>query len=257
MHPILFQIGPVSLRWYGVMIAAACITGFWLAQKEAQRKQIKIESIQDFFFISLIVSIVGARLYYIAFTDISLFWRNPSSVLAVWQGGIAIHGAILGGLLTAVIYTRRQKISFWKFSDTIAPSLILGQAFGRIGCFLNGDAHGYPTNLPWGMVYSNDSSAGQMYPGQILHPTQLYEMVIDLIIFIVLWNIRKQIKTDGRLFLLYVILYSVGRIFVEYFRADKLIYLGSISAAQSIGVFGILTALVLMVTLPSKDRMRT
>lgn len=253
MHPVLLQIGPITLRWYGFMIAVSCMTGLWIAQKEAGRKQIDPENIKDFFVVALLASIAGARLYYIAFTGFSLFWENPASILAVWQGGMAIHGAILGGLLTAVFYTRRHKISFWKFADTLAPSLILGQALGRIGCFLNGDAHGYPTDLPWGMIYNNESPAGMMYPGQPLHPTQLYEMVLNLIIFMVLWKIRKQIKTDGRIFLLYVILYSAGRIFVESFRADKLLYMGNFSVAQSIGVLGILTGLVLMTALPQKS----
>jgi len=120
MHPVLLQIGPITLRWYGFMIAVSCMTGLWIAQKEAGRKQIDPENIKDFFVVALLASIAGARLYYIAFTGFSLFWENPASILAVWQGGMAIHGAILGGLLTAVFYTRRHKISFWKFADTLA-----------------------------------------------------------------------------------------------------------------------------------------
>ena len=113
-------------------------------------------------------------------------------MIAVWKGGLAIHGAILGGLLIAVLYARKQKISFLKFVDTLTPSLILGQAIGRIGCFFNGDAYGYPTSLPWGIVYAPESPAGQMFPGQALHPTQLYEMFLNLIIFGILWKIRKN-----------------------------------------------------------------
>ena len=246
MHPVLMQIGPFTLRWYGLMIALACLAGLWLAKKEAVRKGIGKEKIDDFFLYVIIAAIIGARLYYIAFDDPTLFWRNPLSVFAIWQGGLAIHGAILGGLLTSVLYTWRQRISFWKFADRLAPSLILGQAIGRIGCFFNGDAHGYPTDLPWGVVYSPESPAGQMFPGQPLHPTQLYEMIFNLIIFGVLWKTRKKITRPGYLFLLYVILYSGARIFVENFRADKLIYGGNISAAQSIGIIGIVLGLILM-----------
>ena len=137
----------------------------------------------------------------------------------------------------------------------LAPSLILGQAIGRIGCFFNGDAHGYPTNLPWGLVYAPDSPAGQMFPGQALHPTQLYEMIFNLIIFGILWKMRKKINTNGQLFMLYLILYSAARFFVEHFRADKLTYFGNISAAQSVGIVGIVLGLLMLFVLKKKTRL--
>jgi phosphatidylglycerol:prolipoprotein diacylglycerol transferase len=253
MHPVLFQVGPLTLRWYGAMIATACLVGLWLAKKEAVRNGIEKQKIEDFFLFAIIAAILGARLYYVTFTDPSLFWNSPYSAIAIWEGGLAIHGAILGGLLVGIFFTRMYKLSFWKFADTLAPSLVLGQAIGRIGCFFNGDAHGYPTDLPWGMVYSPESPAGQMFPDQALHPTQLYEMVFNLIIFGVLWNFRKRIKTRGNLFLLYVMLYSAGRIIVEYFRADKLTFWNNVSAAQSIGVAGIAAALAIMLFLNKKS----
>ncbi len=244
MHPVLVQIGPFVIRWYSAMIILACLMGLWLARKEADRNGIDPKKIDDFFLYALIGAIIGARLYYISFYDPAQLWQDPFYVIAVWKGGLAIHGAILGGLLIAVLYARKQKISFLKFVDTLTPSLILGQAIGRIGCFFNGDAYGYPTSLPWGIVYAPESPAGQMFPGQALHPTQLYEMFLNLIIFGVLWKIRKKIKTRGLLFLFYVILYSTARIFVEQFRADKLTYFGNISAAQSIGITGIVLGLI-------------
>lgn len=252
MHPVLVQLGPLTIRWYGVMIALACVVGIWTAGREAERKGIAKENIYDFSTYAIIGAIIGARLYYLAFADWSQFWDSPFSVFAIWQGGLAIHGAILGGLIVGLLYTRKQEISFWKFADTVAPSLILGQAIGRIGCFLNGDAHGYPTDLPWGMVYSPESPAGQMFPGQPLHPSQLYEMIFNFIIFAILWKVRKKVKVEGHLFLLYVGLYSAIRIFVEQFRADKLIYGGNISAAQSIGIIGIILSVSLMLALNRK-----
>jgi phosphatidylglycerol:prolipoprotein diacylglycerol transferase len=253
MHPVLLQIGPLTIRWYGVMIVIACLTGLWLARKEAERKGIGKDKVDDFFPYAVIGAIICARLYYIAFDDPALFWKDPFHVLAIWQGGIAIHGAILGGLFACILFTRVKHVSFWKFADTLAPSLILGQAIGRIGCFFNGDAHGYPTKMPWGMIYSNESPAGQMFPGQALHPTQLYEMIFNLIIFGVLWKIRKKFKTSGNLFLLYLIMYSGGRILVEHFRADKLTYFNNISAAQSIGGIIIATAFILMFVIQRKS----
>jgi phosphatidylglycerol:prolipoprotein diacylglycerol transferase len=129
MHPVLIQIGPFVIRWYGAMIALACITGLWLAGKEAERKGIGKEKIDVFFLYAIIGSIIGARLYYLAFADLLQFWSNPLSIFAVWQGGLAIHGAILGGLLVGFTYARRKKISFGKFADTLTPSLILSLGF--------------------------------------------------------------------------------------------------------------------------------
>jgi phosphatidylglycerol:prolipoprotein diacylglycerol transferase len=252
MHPVLVQIGPFVIRWYGAMIILACFVGLWLAKKEAEKNDIDPKKIDDFFLYAIIGAIIGARLYYILFSDPAQLWKDPFFVIAVWKGGLAIHGAILGGLSIAVLYARKQKISFLKFADTLTPSLILGQAIGRIGCFFNGDAHGYPTSLPWGIVYAPESLAGQMFPGQALHPTQLYEMFLNLIIFGALWKIRKKINTSGLLFVLYIILYSTARIFVEQFRADKLTYFGNISAAQSIGILGILLGIILMWLLKKK-----
>ncbi|CAD7842764.1 MAG: Prolipoprotein diacylglyceryl transferase [Olavius algarvensis Delta 4 endosymbiont] len=253
MHPILFEIGPFTVRWYGAMIATACLVGYWVAKGEAQRNSIAIEKIEEFLLYAITAAVLGARLYYVTFTEPEIFWNDPLSVLAIWRGGLAIHGAILGGLLVSIIFTRIHNLSFWKFADTLAPALILGQAIGRVGCLFNGDAHGYPTDMPWGMIYATDSPAGQMFPDQPLHPTQLYEMVFNLIIFGILWKTRTKLKTNGHLFLLYVILYSVGRIIVENFRADRLTYLGNISAAQSIGVAGIFLALIFIVVLKRKS----
>jgi len=249
MHPILFEIGPFTLRWYGTMIATACLVGYWVARGEAQRKSIAVEKVEEFLLFAIVAAVIGARLYYVVFTEPELFWNDPLKALAVWRGGLAIHGAILGGLIVSIVFTRIHKISFWKFADTLAPSLILGQAIGRIGCLFNGDAHGYPTDMPWGMIYAPDSPAGQMFPDQPLHPTQLYEMIFNLIIFGILWKARTKLKTKGHLFLLYVIFYSIGRIIVEHFRADRLTYWENISAAQSLGFAGILVALILLIVL--------
>lgn len=257
MDPILLHIGPFAIRWYGVMIATACFVGLWVAGREAERKGIGKKTIQDYFLYVIIGALIGARLYYVAFSDPTSIWTSPLSLFAIWEGGLAIHGGILGGLAVTIWYTRRHKLPFWRFVDTMAPSLILGQAIGRIGCFFNGDAHGYPTTMPWGVRYSPHSPAGHMFPGQPLHPTQLYEMAFNFVIFFILWKLRKKIKVDGQLFLIYVILYSSIRIFVEYFRADRLTYFGTFSAAQSIGFMGIILGFSLMIGIKIKNHKPT
>lgn len=249
MHPILIELGSFTIRWYGVMIATAVLVGIWLAAREGVRKGFERQKIYDFVFYVIIAGVIGARVYYILFSDPSYYLTDPLKVLAIWEGGLAIHGAIIAGVIVAIWYTWKEKIPFWRWTDTFAPSLILGQAIGRIGCFFNGDAHGYPTTLPWGVVFAPDSCAGQMFPGQPVHPTQLYELGFNLAIFLILWKLRKQNFFDGFLFLLYAILYSSGRIFVEHFRADKLTYFGNISAAQALGMAAILFSLCMIIAL--------
>lgn len=252
VNPVLIQIGPFTLRWYGIMIALAIVTGVWLAGKEGARKGFDSGEIKDFAFFVILGGLIGARIYYVLFSDLAYFLARPFSLFAFWEGGLAIHGAIFGGLLVTIYYTTKKKIPFWKWADTLAPSLVLGQAIGRIGCFFNGDALGYPTDLPWGLVYSKASPAGQMFPDLPLHPTQLYELGFNLVIFLILWKLRKRHYFDGFLFLLYILLYSSARIFVEHFRADRLTFFGDVSAAQTVGVVGIILSVGLLLVLNRK-----
>ncbi len=253
MDPVLLQMGSFAIRWYGMMIALAVVVGVWLAGKEAKRKGYEPRSVNDFAFLVIMGGLAGARIYYVLFSDLRYFLAHPSHIFAVWEGGLAIHGAIIGGIFVTIYFTMTRKIPFWRWADTLAPSLILGQAIGRIGCFFNGDAHGYPTKLPWGLVYSKESPAGQMYPDLPLHPTQLYELGFNLLIFLVLWKLRKRNHFDGFLFLLYVLLYSSARIFVEHFRADRLTFFGDISVAQTIGVMGIIVSIGLLLMMSRKE----
>jgi phosphatidylglycerol:prolipoprotein diacylglycerol transferase len=256
MHPVLIELGSFALRWYGVMIATAIAVGMWLAGREGVRKGFEKQKIYDFYFYVILAGILGARIYYVLFSDLSYYLADPLKIFALWEGGLAIHGAILAGVLVTFWYTWKQRLPFWSWLDTFAPSLILGQAIGRIGCFFNGDAHGYPTSLPWGLVFSPSSCAGQMFPGQPLHPTQLYELGFNLIIFWVLWRLRRKSFFDGFLFLTYAILYSSTRIFVEHFRADQLTYWRNISAAQTLGFFVIATSVTTLIVLNRREKSR-
>lgn len=247
MYPVLFKLGHLTIRFYGVMIATAFIVGLYLARREAKRKGIEEESIVNFSLYALIAGIIGARLYYIAFYNLGNYLEHPAEIFSIWKGGLAIHGGIIGGLLTAIWFAKRWGISFWKLSDTLTPSLILGQAIGRIGCFLNGCGYGSPTRLPWGVVFPKGSPGDFEYGSQPLHPTQLYEMLLNFSIFLFLWKWRKKRKYDGYLFLLYLILYSGGRFLVEIFRGDSLYIWGtSLKSAQALGILTIIASLLIM-----------
>jgi len=208
MHPIIVKIGPFTIYSYGIMVAIAFLFGIFIARREAVRKNIKPGLVYDLGFYLLIGSIIGARIYYILFFGLKDFLAEPASIFKVWQGGLAIHGGIFGGIITSIIFSNARKISFWALADLIAPSIILGQAIGRIGCYLNGCCYGMPMMKP--------------LFGMERHPTQIYELILDFIGFLLLWDLRKKIRFKGGLFLLYLMTYSVIRIIVSQFRADNL-----------------------------------
>ncbi|MFQ5883191.1 MAG: prolipoprotein diacylglyceryl transferase [Candidatus Methylomirabilales bacterium] len=234
MYPILLKVGSFELRSYGVVIALAILAAYLLARREAARRGMDPRLVEDFTFFAILFGIMGARLYYIAFFDPGMFLRQPLMVLALWKGGLAIHGALLAGLLTGIWFCRKHHISFWIFADTLAPALILGQAIGRLACFLNGDAYGIPTTVPWAVTFTDPNALAPL--GVPRHPTQLYEMGLDLFLFGLLWVLRRRRLFPGQLFLLYAGGYAVIRFIVESFRADQLQFAGGVSAAQTLSI---------------------
>ena len=236
MHPILLQVGPITIRYYGLMYVIAIALGFFLLSREAARKNLGLstDNLLDLLLWTVPSAIIGARLYYVVF-----HWEHYGTrlldILKLWQGGLAIHGGVLAGALVVYLYARFKKVRFWALTDAIVPSLILGQAIGRIGNLTNGDAYGLPTTLPWGLRFPADSPAGMAFPGQATHPSMIYEMILNLAIFAVLWGIRKREYRDGFSTALYFILYAVARSIVSFTRADSL-WLGPIRAAHAISI---------------------
>lgn len=248
MHPILFEFGPIQIRFYGLMYVIAILVGSVLIKREVRRKVVPLtdDDVMNFILWSVLGGIFGARLYYVVF-NWGYYFANPKEIPAVWHGGLAIHGGLIGGISVAYFYLRRRKISFWRITDCVAPALILGQAFGRFGNFMNGDAHGRPTTMPWGIVFPPQSIAGSEFPNIPLHPTMLYEMTINISIFLFLWFVlRKRDHKDGFIFAAYLMLYSLGRFVVEHFRADSLM-MGPLRAAQVVSLTLAVIALAVIV----------
>lgn len=234
-----FQIGPLSIRWYGVLIASAVLIGVNLSQYLASRRQVNPELLSDLAIWLVLAAIPSARLYYVIFQ-----WRdyvgNPASMIAIWQGGIAIHGAILGGTIAALIFARVKKISFWQLADLVAPSLILGQAIGRWGNFFNSEAFGSPTDLPWKLFIPLDRRPPGLENVAYYHPTFLYESLWNLGVFALLMFLffkGSRLKV-GTLFLTYMVAYSAGRFWIEGLRTDSLM-LGFLRMAQVVSLAGI------------------
>lgn len=224
MNPIAFEVFGLSVRWYGILMAAAMLCGSLLTMKLAARRGYKENDIYDLLLVVLIFAVIGSRLYYVVF-NWEYYGANPSQILNFRGGGMAIHGGVIFGLVSGYVFARIRKLNFLELADLAAPGLILGQAIGRWGNFTNGEAHGGPTDLPWGIVVD----------GTKVHPTFLYESIWNLLVFaVLLWYLKRR-KFKGEGFLLYGILYSIGRFFIEGLRTDSLM-LGPLRVAQVISV---------------------
>jgi len=234
MHPILAQIGPLTIRYYGLMYVIAIAVGFALLVREVRRKVLPLstEDLLDLLLWTVPIAIVGARIYYVAFRW-EYYGAHLIDTLKIWQGGLAIHGGVLAGIAVVFFYARAKRLSFWALTDALVPSLILGQAIGRIGNLMNGDAFGTPTTLPWGIRFPAASPAGMAYPGQATHPSMIYEMLLNLAIFAFLWFwVRKRGFRNGFSTAMYFILYAVARSIVSLTRGDSL-WLGTLRTVQA------------------------
>jgi phosphatidylglycerol:prolipoprotein diacylglycerol transferase len=218
IDPILFRIGSFEIGWHGIMVVLAVIVGIGFSLWFARGAGIKREVIYSIAPWAIIGGIIGARLFHVI-DYYDYYINNPLQIFEFWAG-LSIFGAILGGTLAVFIYTRIRHLSLGRLADAMAPALILAQAVGRIGCTINGDAWGKPTSLPWAFVYTHPNAADTcLHWGVPTHPSPVYEIIWDLLVFAVLWRLRGRLKPDGSLFLLYLSIYSFGRFFIEFTRA--------------------------------------
>ena len=254
MFPILFKLGPIEIRMYGVMIALAFIGGLIVGVKEARRRGVNPNHVHDFLAYAMIGGILGARLYYVAVSEPLWYLSHPGQILAVWKGGLSIHGGVLGGLLAGIWFTRRRQLGFWRFADVMTPSLILGQAIGRGACIFNGCSYGKPApDLPWAIIFTDPRAQAPL--GVPLHPTQFYELFTDLGIFILLWTLRSRAtRFDGQLFLLYGVCYGVARFVLEAFRGDSLMLGDLMPVAQAMSLVVLILSFSLFVYRQTRAR---
>ena len=241
MDNVAFTIFGFDIMWYGVLMASGMILGTLIALKEAKRVGINEDTVLDLAIIAIPIGLISARLYYVLF-NLDYYLANPSQILNFRGGGMAIHGALIGGIITGYFFCKSKNINFLKMADTVLVGMPLAQAIGRWGNFLNKEAHGGPTDLPWGI----------MVDGVKVHPTFLYESIWNLGVFIYLWYMRKHKKYEGQIIISYIGLYSIGRFFVEGLRTDSLM-LGPIRMAQAISLLGVALAIVLHIYLTKKN----
>ena len=245
----LFKLGPFTLKWYGLLIASSVMIGLVLSSRLSELRSLGKDLISDLMPLLVLSAVIGARLYYVSFEWHS-YRDNLIKIFAIWEGGIAIHGALIVGTISLAIYCRWKRKPFLDVLDVLVPSVALGQAIGRWGNFFNSEAFGLPTNLPW-KLYIPYSSRPTIYSGEdFFHPTFLYESIWNIVLFIILIIIfRREIQKkskppSGVISCIYFIGYSLGRVWIEGFRIDPLCIgsmpptcEGGIRIAQLISVF--------------------
>lgn len=258
MNPILFSIGRLKITYYGLMYAVSFILGIELGKKYGKQRGIAPEVIENYAFVAMISGLIGGRLYYVLF-NLDYYLNYPADIIAVWKGGMAIHGGILGGIIGTCIYGKMKKLNPLLLGDIAAAPLLLGQAIGRIGNLMNGEIYGVPVftpfkviftlkpkfyewfayynslpfsekiafkdKVPWGLVFPSTSPAGMEFPNMALHPAMIYELILNFIGFLFIWFYLKNRKyAAGTIWCSYIIIYSVIRIFVSFFRAEDLMF---------------------------------
>ena len=247
LNPIAFKLGPLSVHWYGLIIASAVILAVALSVREGKRLGLKEDDFYDFLLWALPVALITARSYYVIF-QWPYYASHPSEIYRIWDGGIAIYGALIGALLVLLAFCKRKAISAWLFLDVISPTVILAQGIGRWGNFVNQEAHGRVTSLAFLQhLHLPECIINQMsINGSYYQPTFLYESLWDVLGFLILISLRhrQNLFKQGEVFLTYLCWYSFGRFFIEGMRTDSLM-LGSLRVSQWLSLVLFLTGIAI------------
>ncbi|MBU3194908.1 prolipoprotein diacylglyceryl transferase [Clostridium algidicarnis] len=244
MNPVAFNIFGIDLMWYGIIISFGVMLGLIIISYTSKLKSVSFDNIIDTFLIAFPIAIIGARAYYVAF-EFESYRGDIVSMFNLRQGGLAIHGGVIFGVLAAYLYSKKKKFDFLSMIDVVAPSLILAQGIGRWGNFINKEAHGGPVTFEFISKFPGFIQRGMNIGGIYYHPTFLYESIWNLIVFFILIILLKRRKEEekGTIIAYYAVLYSVGRFFIEGLRTDSLMVLG-LRTAQIVSLLLIIAGLV-------------
>lgn len=244
IDPIIFHIGHFAVRWYGLILLVAMVAGVWLTAREADRKGFNKDDVYVAAQWIVIGGLIGARVFHVLDHWSHEYAMNPIRALYIWEGGLAIWGGLVGGLIAGALIARRRHWNFPKLLDAVAPGLVLAQAIGRIACIITGDAMGKPTSGPFGFAYTSQNA---MVPqlGVYYTPMPVYELIINLGIFAVLWQFRKRNWFDGKLFLAYLTLYSLERFFLAFTSSYRIIAFG-LTQSQLVAILGFAIGITLL-----------
>ena len=244
VDPVAFHMGFFSIRWYGVMVVFAIVFLIIWSRHFARKAGYSDDFIFGAALWALPLGIIGAKIIHVI-DNLSHYIANPNEI--VNPAGLAIFGAILGGVLGLYIYCRVKQAQFAPLADAMAPGIILAQAIGRIGCTINGCCYGAPTSLPWAITWTHPDSYGPL--GVAVHPTQIYELLWDLLVFAILWwLLRGRLKLSGTLFAAYLALYAIGSFLIRFLRGDVTSFVGIFNEGQIISVLVLIITTVFLIT---------
>ena len=254
IDPILFHVGPFTVRWYGVIMAIAVVVGAYVFSRQLPKRGIAADHALGMLLLAVPLGIIGARLFHIL-DDFSFYWHHPGQLWTLQLIGLAIYGVLTGGVLAVFIYCRWKKLPFLRVLDALALAIPVGQLIGKCANIINGDTWGYATRLPWGFVYRNPAA---LLPANLLgvptQPTPVYEQIWLLVVIGVLLWAMPRLKTDGMAFLLYLGLYSLGRFFISFERVNNILFAG-LREAQIVAL--VVLVAVVPVALLLRMRQRT
>jgi phosphatidylglycerol:prolipoprotein diacylglycerol transferase len=251
IDPILVELGPIRLSWYGLMYVLGFLISYLLVRYQMKRKDFGIskQEVENLFFYLIIGLMVGARLGYVLFYDLKIYLANPLEIFAIWHGGMSFHGGLIGVLIVGILFCWKNKKSFWRIADLIIVTAPIGLGLGRIGNFINGELYGRVTQVPWGMIFPKGGPLPR-------HPSQLYEGALEGgILFLVLWFVKDRKLPTGGLLALFLLFYGAFRFFVEFFRepdAHLGFIVGPFTMGQLLTVFMIAGGIILFISLRSK-----
>ena len=215
IDPVIIKIGPLSMRWYGLMYIFGFVSSYLLTLYQLKKKKsLKIDkaAIDDLYFYLILGLILGARLGYVLFYNLGFYISNPLEIFVVWHGGMSFHGGLIGTFVAGYFVIKKWRLNFFTVADLIVPTCPIGIFFGRLGNFINAELLGKPSDVPWAMVFSQGGNAAR-------HPSQLYEAFLEgFVLFVLLWIYKDKKKREGDVFAIFLVLYGIFRTFCEYFR---------------------------------------
>ena len=252
IDPNIFEVGPLKLRWYGLMYVLGFVSAYFLigVQKGARRLGLRGKMLQDLIFYMAIGLVAGARLGYVLFYqfgNLGYYIKHPIEIIAVWHGGMSFHGGFIGVVVAAMVFCRVHKLPFLQVADAVIVTAPVGLFFGRLGNFINGELYGRPATVPWAMVFPAS-------PGVPRHPSQLYEAGLEgLVLFLVLWFLKDRIQKPGAMVAIFLFGYGVMRFILEFFRepdAQIGLLMNLFSMGQFLCLAMIVAAVILYLLLP-------
>ncbi|MBP3635343.1 MAG: prolipoprotein diacylglyceryl transferase [Bacilli bacterium] len=255
MNRVAFSIFNINIYWYSLCILVGVIAAYFLITNESKKHNINKDTINDLIFYTLIMGIIGARIYYVLF-NLDYYTQNPSEILKVYNGGLAIHGGIIFGIIFVYFYCKKKGLGYLKILDICAPAVMLAQSFGRWGNFFNGEAHGFVTTLETlkNIHVPQFIIDGMFIDGNYYYPTFLFESIWCIIGFIILMILRKRKNIKlGIQIGLYFVWYSVGRFFIESLRTDSLM-LFNLKMAQIVSVIGMVLGIILIISSKKREK---